>query len=341
MPEYELAQRPDSPNWYIVWTEGRRSKRYSTGTPDRDQAELVLAAYRLEQHNGPQAKPAEIGIGAVLEEYRLGHAEHLPSAEQAKIAIKHLTAHWGIATVDRLTLRSQDEYIIKRKAAGIGAETINRELSVLRAALNRAVKYGRLLAAPHIKSLPKPAARERFLTRPEAARLLKACDDLHLRTFVRLALYTAARSGAILELTWDRVDFERGLIWFPLPERTPTNKRRAVVPFEGALARALRWLKKHSKGKHVVNYRGEGVAAIKKAFASACARAKLKGVTPHTLRHTAATWAAQNGVDLWDIAGMLGHSKMSMTERYAKHRPDHLRTAIRAVLRAKRAPKKD
>lgn len=64
--------------------------------------------------------------------------------------------------------------------------------------------------------------------------------------FVRIALYTGARSGAILDLTWDRVDFANKLIYFKNPDRIVRNKRRATVPIEGALLRSLKWLKKNS-----------------------------------------------------------------------------------------------
>ncbi|HEX6992113.1 MAG TPA: tyrosine-type recombinase/integrase [Gemmatimonadales bacterium] len=338
MPSYKLAKRPGFPNWYIVWTEGHRSHRRSTGTADRRQAELVLAAFILEINRPAEAEPDEVGLVALLQEYYDDYASHLPSSVQADIAVRHLTAFYGASTVAAVTLSSQDKYIAKRRKEGVADETISRELSVLRAALRRAEKHGKLKAAPFVKALPKAPARERWLTRKEAAKLLKACREPHLRMFVRLALYTGARSGAILDLTWDRVDFAHRKVWYPLPQRRETNKRRAVVPIVGAMLGALRRAKRNHKGKYVVSYQGQPVASVKKAFRAAVKRAGLKGVTPHTLRHTAATWAAQNGVAMFKVSGILGQRMLATTERYTKHSADHLVDAAWAIVRAKSAP---
>jgi integrase len=59
-------------------------------------------------------------------------------------------------------------------------------------------------------------------------------------------------------------------------------------------------------------------------------RAGLKDVTPHTLRHTAATWKAQSRVPLWEAAGFLGMSRETLEKVYGHHDPDHLRAAAEA-----------
>lgn len=275
----------------------------------------------------------------MLQDYYDSHACRLPSSEQAQIALNHLTGFYGASSVDKINPGTLEQYIERRRAKA-GNETISRELSVLRAALNRAVRHGRLARAPHIPTLPKAPARERVLSRGEAARLLGACRRIpHLALAVRLLLYTGARPGAVLDLTWDRVDLERRLIFYPLPGRTDSHKRRAVVPIEGALYTALDRAKARAKVRHVVVWHGEPVKSFKKAFRQAVGRAGLEGVTPYTLRHTAATWAVQAGVELFAVGRLLGHSRISTTERYAKHSPEYLRGAARAILRAKSAPK--
>lgn len=331
MPKYELTKRPGFPNWYIVWSDHGRSKRRTTGEADREQAQRVFAAF-LQEVERPQKN--DISVASVMTDYLERHAARLPSKVQAEIAGKFLMDHFGNRPVSDITLQLQDNYIAKRRK-DVGDETIARELSVLRAALNRAKKYGRLDSTPHIISLTRAPARERFLTRKEAARLLFACKSVHLRNFVRLALYTGARRGAILDLTWDRVDFAQRRISYALPGRRQTNKRRATVPFGGALLRALRCAKRQGRSKYVIAYNGHGVDSIKTAFKRACKAAKLKGVSPHTLRHTAATWAAQSGEDLWKIAGMLGHESLRMTEKYAKHQPEYLETTAHAMTRGR------
>lgn len=336
MPDYRLAKRRGSPKWYVTWSEGHRSRRVSTGTTDERAAKDALAAFRLERGRKKEAEPDSIAIATVLNDYVDGYAVNLPSFEQAKIARTHLLAFYGAATVAIIGPSSHDEYEATRKAEGVSNDAINRERVVLRAALNRARKHGWLKTVPHVPSLPANPPRERYLTREEAAKLLRACKSPHMRLFVRLGLYTGARPGAILDLTWDRVDFINNRISYPRPSRHTGNKRRAVVPMGGALLRALRRAHRKARTKHVIEYDGAPVASVKKAFARAAISAGLKGVSPGTLRHTAATWAAQSGVDLYQIGGMLGQRLAATTERYAKHHPDYLKDAAAAMLRGAR-----
>jgi integrase len=77
----------------------------------------------------------------------------------------------------------------------------------------------------------------------------------------------------------------------------------------------------------VVEYHGAQVGDIKKAFRRACDRAGIADVRPHTLRHTAGTLMAKEGVELFKISKMLGHSMAKTTELYAHHRPEWLREA--------------
>lgn len=183
---------------------------------------------------------------------------------------------------------------------------------------------------------PPAEPRDRWLTRQEAAALLDACRLPHLRLFVLLALHTAARRGAILDLTWFQVDLDRGRIDYNAPGRTQTRKRRPVVPINAPLRDALVAARAGARSPYVVEYRGERVASVRRAFAAACRAAGLAGVIPHTLRHTAATWMAQAGVPLSTVAGVLGQSIARTTERYIKHHPDYLRAGVDALAGAER-----
>ncbi len=74
------------------------------------------------------------------------------------------------------------------------------------------------------------------------------------------------------------------------------------------------------------------MASVKKGFRSAVGLAKLTGkVTPHTLRHTAATWLMQRGVPLWEAAGFLGMSAEVLLSTYDHHHPDFLHGAANAI----------
>jgi hypothetical protein len=81
-----------------------------------------------------------------------------------------------------------------------------------------------------------------------------------------------------------------------------------------------------------VEWNGKAITSVKTAFKSAARLAKLEGnITPHTQRHTAATWLMQAGVDKWEAAGFLGMSVEMLDRVYGHHHPDHLKTAARAI----------
>ena len=174
----------------------------------------------------------------------------------------------------------------------------------------------------------QPAPRDRWMTREEASALLDACTTPHVRLFTLIALSTGARAAAISDLTWDRVDLERGIIDFGPGHG---NKRRSVVPIGGRALDELRDAWRVRTTGHVLEWGGRPAGNVKVAFGKAVTRAGLENVTPHILRHTAATWMVMAGVDLEEVARMLGATKDVVERVYGKHSPDYLRKAAAAL----------
>jgi integrase len=91
------------------------------------------------------------------------------------------------------------------------------------------------------------------------------------------------------------------------------------------------------EAKHFVEFNGKPVTSVKTAFKSAVRLADLgPGISPHTLRHTAATWLMQKGADPWQAAGYLGMSLEILLNTYGHHHPDYLSDAVEKI--AKREP---
>jgi integrase len=91
---------------------------------------------------------------------------------------------------------------------------------------------------------------------------------------------------------------------------------------------------KRNGQQFAVEWDGSRVTRTSKAFTRAVIDAKLgPGVTPHTLRHTCATWLMQSGTDIWEAAGYLGMTVETLTSRYGHHHPDHLSGARTAFQR--------
>ena len=106
---------------------------------------------------------------------------------------------------------------------------------------------------------PAAEPRDRHLTREEINTLLDAAELSHVRLFIVLAIATAARMNALLDLTWDRVDFARGLIYLYDPQRLRTTKGRAIVPMNDSARAALQHAKLSSVSDHVIEWHGDRI----------------------------------------------------------------------------------
>ncbi len=254
-------------------------------------------------------------------------------------ACASLTRHIGDLQPAHLTRERCRAYHITRCKEGhqapgaktrkpVSAGTVIRELVTLRAAIRWGLREGWIAAEPYIELPPTPPARDRWLSRLEATRLLAAVQAPHVYLFVMLGLHTAARAGAILELTWEQVDLASNRINLG---RGKGNKRRAIVPINAPLREALLEARAGATGDAVIEHGGDPVGSVRTGLAAACRRAGLVGVTAHTLRHTSASWLVQGGVPLEKVAAYLGNTVAMVEKVYGHHAPEWLDEAAKAL----------
>ena len=237
-----------------------------------------------------------------------------------------LKSHFGPLQPAEITTPFVKQYWAKRKNT---PTSLREELLELRVALTWAHRQGWIPMPPYIDVPNKRPPRERFLTREEAAKLIDAAKTLHFRLWLLLAMTTGHRKGAILGLTWDRVDLDRSLIDFTDPERYETRKRRTVAPvgpeIVAALRDALPW--KHDNCPNVIQYHGKPVADIKHAFKDAAEAAGVPWATPHILKHSVISWMAEDGDDVETISDLTATHPNTVRRVYRKFSPDRLRTS--------------
>ena len=178
----------------------------------------------------------------------------------------------------------------------------------------------------------RPEARDRWLNRDEAARLLRASlrspkVRLHLPLFILLGLYTGRRKPSnpvsALESNRSRKGVDQLRATRPSHKQATGLKLLATTALATSEASSPPW----GELGYVLHRDGRRIGDVKKGFEAACRRAELKGVSPHTLRHTAATWLMQQGTDLWEASGFLAMSVETLTRTYGHHHPDHMREA--------------
>lgn len=258
--------------------------------------------------------------------------------------ISTLIPYWGSKRVSAIKGATCREYASKRG----GRPTARRELETLRAAVNYYHKEYGLDPVPAFTMPPKPIARDRWLTRKEAADLLKEArrTSPYLSRYILIGIYTGTRSGAILRLGWmpstdgGWIDVDKGLLYRAAQGHRQTKKRQptARVP-DRLLAHVRRWQAKDNPHLKVVNWNGRPLGSVKKAFRTARTNAGLgSDVIPHVLRHTSVTWAMQNGVDKWQACGFFGLTMETLENVYGHHHPD-FQDSISASFRTVSAPK--
>lgn len=314
-----------------AWHIYHARRRLSTGCTDRTGAEAVLASYLIAA-----AKPQRdvVSIEVILEMYLADRRDReMPGADRLMWAHKPLIRILGVKPPEAITEAECHRYAARRRKEGVVDGTVRTELAALKAALRWAVgrERGFIAEAPTISMPPRPEARIRWLTREEAGRLLAACGTPHVRLFVTIALNTAARSGAILAMTWDRVDLPNRVIDFREPGRAQTRKRRKLVRINETLAAALTEAHAFATTDYVIEWAGGPIVRMKNGFKRATHRAGLPGVTPHVLRHTAVTWMLQAGVSIWEAAGMAGMTAEMVERVYGHAHPDYMRNAAKAL----------
>lgn len=305
--------------WAAVGRTAGKQWRRSLGTADRATAERRFRDVRFD-------RPGETNADYVGQYIAEKQAQGAASFNAMRYAWKALAPTFGSLRPDQITRKLCQDYAKTRAKGGVSPGTVIKELGVLKAALGWAKKAdGAVFEMP-----AAPMARDRHITLAEFNRLVDACALPHIRLFALLAWYTAGRASALFEMTWDRVDFERGQI--RLSKGSGRQKGRATVPIADRLRTALVEAWEARTGDHVVEWGGDAVKSVARAFRAACIRANLADVSPHVLRHSAAVRMVENGVPLAEVGQYLGHTDLKVTYRvYARFTPGHLKRAADAL----------
>jgi integrase len=329
-PEYTVQRYRGG--YALVWWEVGETggqplrRRERLASTDRESAK---AEARKKWTN---ADSAPWTVGRIMTGY-LASITEKQSHGRREDAWKAMKPFW--AGVDPMLI---DEPMARayRATRRVGEATARYELMQLSTALGWATREGHIESRRTVWLPQSPERKVRHLTQPEYARFFDAVKADHARLYVQIGLYTTARPSAVLELTWDRVDFMRRQIDFTPPGHIRTAKRRTVVAIGDSLLAALQVAHTARTCNSVIERGGKPVACIKKAFQAASERSGVHA-TPYTLRHTGAVWAAEGGISMDELAQMLGHDSASTTfKHYARYSPEHLRRVSDAIeLRAR------
>jgi integrase len=215
--------------------------------------------------------------------------------------------------------------------------TVHKYLSRFQAMLRFAVQCGWLVTDPVAQVRKPPPRRDhvRFLSPDELGRLFAACQASNnplLYPIVRLALSTGGRKDELRCLRWEAVDLDRGRLHFV---RTKTGRARSVV-LAGEAWAILRYLAERRAPDCpwvFPRWHGRAPMALDSAWQTARRKAGLVDFRFHDLRHTFASYLAQDGSSLLDIAEALGHKSTRLVQLYAHLTEGHTRKVVERMLR--------
>jgi len=338
-----------------------------TSIQDYDQARDHARSVAPGLTERDQEQLAPVTVADVMDDYLEWLADHRKSAEHAEYNYRaHIERQLGRKRIASLTTRDiarwhrelaktdarirgkgnsrpldpkDSEAVRKRKA------TANRILTVLKAGLNYAFYQGAIendTAWRRVKPYGNvDAPRVRFLSVAEAKRLVNASAP-DLRKLVRAALLTGARYGELGALRVEDYDPDAGTIY--IRDSKSGKPRHIPLTDEGQGFFEENTAGRESDEFLFLRHTGTpwGKSHQARPLREAAAKAKLKDVSFHILRHSYGSFLAAKGVPLQVIAAALGHTDTRTTEKHYAHlQPDHVANAIRQNLPtlSKEAPK--
>lgn len=324
---------------------GQRHRSVLYGKTRTEVRHKLKAATERAEAGGP-VRDAKATVAAWLAEWRataLEASTRKPTTKElySSLSRKHLEPEpFGAKPLDRLRPVDVDALIIALRDKSLSESTVRQIYTVLRLALDDAMRDGLLAqnVAAKVKR-PKVAQSEaRYLSTAEVKSLLKAAESSRYHAVLALIAGTGLRKGEALALTWGDVDLVVGMLRVRgtlsrvgkkmIVTEPKTEKSRRTLPLSPAMVALL---KRHRAAQRAERLRagdrwmtsGHVFATelgtpleprnVLRALTVAATAAGIKGANVHTLRHSAATGWIENGVSLKAVSLALGHSSTAIT----------------------------
>lgn len=318
----------------------RRIARY--GDITFAEAQKIARKWRAEVVMGgdPAAQKAEKKAIADYDALADQHYDYIktysknPANTEAVLRL-HVRPKWGKKRLDEIKTQDVARWLADLRQSGKAPATVEKIRITFNRSFELALKWGtpgvRINPVRGIPRLKFSNARDRYLTSDDARRLLQATEvslNPQLRSIVGLLLLTGARKNELLKAQWQHVDVDRK-VWF-IPT-TKTGKPRHVPLSQAALDIIDRlprfekcpWLLPNPKTKLPFT-------DIKHPWDTARTAAGLEGLHIHDLRHSAASFMINAGIDLFAVGRILGHADHQSTMRYSHLANDTLMKAVEA-----------
>ena len=293
-----------------------------------------LVARDIDPSDGRSQKRNDLTFSAFAVEFYIPHAKMHKKTWQEDVwkIDRQLAPYFGKYRLSTITARDISSFHTKEKQR-TSATTANHFMTLIKRMFTLAVKWNLIEKSPAagLDKFKEPPNRERYLSKEELPKFLRALDEQEDRLSVaaiKLLLYTGGRRNEILSLQWSQVKFDENRLFLP---DTKNGRSRSIILNDRALA-VLKELDEN-KGESDQLFpsrkgaRKKYINDLRIPFGKVCRAAGIEGMRVHDLRHSFATLAIQGGASLYDVSKLLGHSDVSMTQRYAHMVDDSLQKA--------------
>lgn len=317
--------------YYVSFWENGRRKWKSTGR--RTKAAALEIASEIETIR--TTKKSAVKLQTFIRDF-LSHAEATFAPKTVVIyraALERLADMCGNRSLSSISPFDVDRFRaleLKR----ISPVSANIELRTLRAAFYTAQRW-RLIPENPFRRVPLAKVPDKepvYFTREDFDKLLAVLPERWFRDLILVAVCTGMRQGEILNLSWNQVDLGSRLISVrsSVEFRTKMGKRRVVPMNELVFGILIRRARESQNGQVFMNgdgsLQGSWVSHLfKKRVLAAGLRSELHF---HSLRHTFATWLVREGVSIYEIQKLLGHSNIAVTQIYSHVGTAELQKAV-------------
>lgn len=226
---------------------------------------------------------------------------------------------------------------VSEKLKTVSPVTVNIELRTLRSFFNTAVRWKLIERTPFdIQLVHVPETQPTYLSKPDFQKLISEIEEGWLKEVIIFAVSTGLRRGELINLQWKNVDLQRKLLTI---ESNPTfhtkSGRLRVIPLNENAYYLL--VRKQSKdtSEYIFTLNGKIIHAdwITHLFKRYVRLANLsnQNIHFHSLRHSFASWLAQDGTSVYVIKDLLGHSDVKTTQIYSHLQPESLHAEVNKI----------
>ncbi|MFA5455836.1 MAG: tyrosine-type recombinase/integrase [Sulfurimonas sp.] len=266
-----------------------------------------------------------ITLGVFYEQYYLPYIKKHIKSYETNISIfkNHLLPEYKNTPMNEISkasiMKLHSDMVVKKKLA---PATANKVLIFLSSAFNIAIdlEIDKVIENPTkgIKEYKLNNAKERYITKAEARKLLKAINNaeqnIHLKYIIPMLILTGARRGEVLKAKHE--DFNLNQMTWTIP--TSKNGKKRILPITPQLLELYKSIPKDDTPYLFASAKTKKpYVTIYSSWNSARVKAGLKDVRMHDLRHSFASALVNSGRSLYEVQTLLGHSTSTMTQRYA------------------------